>query len=952
MIKILWRSSLVLLSLLIIFIIFLLSSSGLKLSLFLAKAFIPGVFTYKTASGLITGPIQLTDIDYRSLNQEIKIKSLTLNWNVWALLTKNLSLSEVRANQIIIINHENKITKPIPLNLSLFYQKNPFEAYTEKANALAQHYKEFLQNFKLSWGVHIENAHLGPIIYYSPANKCLLELTQLSLRGNLSDKKTNLSIDTIASFPFATTLHATINGNSAHYQFNFSASGKHVDFKINGDGNIHEITLSTTRTLALNGLLQGNFHLDWKQDLAWDTNFTAKNVNFSSLYPKWSQNFQASIQSEGLLAQKNPAFNVRANIKTKNSTINLNVQHKNMWLASWELSLASAKYQTQGTLTGPFENPLTTGSLKIKDFNYKNYSAKQLYLTWKMNLVKNAPANISLSADQFVSGNFSAHQLSLNFAGTLSQHQVTLFADFDTSTTKLILSGSLNGKTWVSKLQRWDWGQFHLPAQDSIQLKITLPDYVSGLPKANDKINASLSATLSNLTFITDLVPDISVPGGKIAGTLHLNGTLENPLITGDLDFSQGKVIIPVWDLTLTNASITSLAIGHDVHYTAHAISGKQPVTIVGDTDFSQPDIPTHLKVTGNDILLINTPEYTIYGSPNVTATIVGTRLDLSGDIIIPNGLIRPHDFRNVTQLPTNEVIFVGTPTVVGQSSWQINTNLNIIAGEHLIVDSFGIHGFLDGSLHILQTPDQTLLANGKIGIRHGFYRAYGHQLKISHGSFMQFTNSPINNPVLSIEATRKVNASSGTQIQSFASEKIVVGMNIHGPVSNPDINLFSSMGNLSQSDILSYILTGATSTNNSLFGAPTNTNARGSFSYTSNILDAVKLGASGVGNTDNLISKIQSGLGFNELGFESDTTLDAIGNPLGNQTNFVIGRYLSKDLYLRYTRGIYGPGLTQENLITLRYLFRRNWAIQLETSDFSNGAVYGGDILYTTERN
>ena len=201
------------------------------------------------------------------------------------------------------------------------------------------------------------------------------------------------------------------------------------------------------------------------------------------------------------------------------------------------------------------------------------------------------------------------------------------------------------------------------------------------------------------------------------------------------------------------------------------------------------------------------------------------------------------------------------------------------------------------------------------------------------------------------MEATRKVTASAGSQIQAFASEKIIVGMNIHGPLNNPDINLFSSSGNLSQSDILSYILTGASSNNGSLFGAQ-NTNARGSLSYTSNILDAVKLGASGVGGTESLLQKIQSGLGFSELGIESDTTMDAIGNPLGNQTNFVIGRHLTKNLYLRYTRGIYGPGLAQENLITLRYLFRHNWAIQLESSEFSNTAVWGADILYTTHTN
>lgn len=951
MIKIFWRLSLALLTLLIIATIFLLSSSGLKFGLLIGKSFLPGELQYKSASGLITGPIQLKGIDYRQGSQEIRIQSLKFNWNLWALLIKRLSLTEVRVHHIEIFEHKSTTTKSIPLDFSLFYKQNPFETYTEKANAIARSYTAFLKNFKWSWDIKIKNAQLGPIVYYSPKNQRVLEIKQLKLRGELSKKRSNFVIDSLVSFPYATQIQAGISGEAKHYLFNFSATGKQVSFKVDGNGNEHQINLSTTKTSVLNGLLKGDLHLDWKNDLTWNTDLDIQGVNFSSFYPKWSQNFAATIESQGNLSQKKPAFNLKTHIKTTQSDINLNIQHSHAWLANWEISLAKGKYQTQGTLTGPFINPITTGMIKIRDFAYQTYSAQALTAQWKMHLGKDSPANISLSADQFSSGKFYAKKISTSFTGTLSQHQIAISADFENSSTQLSISGSLKGKTWSLKLLRWNWGNFHLPKIDSLEFQLTLPDYQNGLPKSTSKIDATLRANLSNLAFINDLVRELDVQNGKIAVNLHITGTLQKPLISGELDFSQGKLRIPIWDLNLTHASITSTTLGQVVKYTAHATAGKNPLTITGETDFSQPGIPTHLKLTGQDILLVDTPEYTIYATPNVSATIVGTRLDLSGDVIIPNALIRPHDFRNITQLPPEEITFIGKPKVVGQSNWQINTNLNIIAGDHVIIDSFGIHGFLDGSLHILQTPNQTLLANGKIGIRQGLYRAYGHQLKISQGSFMQFNNSPINNPALSIAATRTVNASAGSQIQTLASEKIIVGMNIHGPLNNPDINLFSSSGNLSQSDILSYILTGANSSGSSPFGAPNNTNARGNFSYSSNILDAIKLGASGVGGTDSLIDKIQSALGFSELGIENNTTMDAIGNPLGNQTNFVVGRHISKDLYVRYTRGIYGPGLYQANLITLRYLFRQNWAVQLESTEFSNTAVWGADILYTKDR-
>lgn len=950
MIKILLRSTLVVLALLILFLIFLLSSSGLRFGLWLGKAFLPGELHYQSASGLITGPIELKGIDYRDKNLEVRIDELKFNWNLWALLIKKLSLQELKASRIVIIHHSPDTRKIPPLDFKDFYEKNPFRAYTQKIYTTAQAYKNFLQHFHFTWSLSIDNAKLGPVIYYSN-NQRVFELSALRIQGRLSKKKINFSIGTAMIFPYSAEFQTQIVGDAGNYKLGFSVRGKNIDFSIAGAGNRHGITLSASKTEFFKGQIQGSFHLDWEKDLTWSTQFSAKNLFLDKADPKQSiEVFEANISSDGKLNREDSEFALLAKIKTKNSNINLDIQHRKAWLARWDISLAKGKYQSQGSLTGAFENPYTAGNLKIQNFTYSNYSAAELTTQWKLSLNKNSPLELEISANQFISPTFSAPKLALRISGTFIQHQIAIMADFDDSDEQILLSGSLQGNSWEAKVLSWEWGDFHLPSSDNIQLQINLPDYRSGFPNLKNRIDLSLQTNLSNLDFISDLFPDIRVTGGKIAGNFHLTGTLQKPILNGEMNFLNGKVLLPQLDLTLNDASIHSNEIGPVIHYTAHAIAGKDPVTIVGETDLTKPGKPSTFKITGNNILLVDTPEYTIYGTPDVTASFVGTQLNLSGTVFIPSGVIRPHDFRNVTQLPANEITFVGTPKVVGASPWQTNMNLKIIAGEHLVVDSFGIHGLLDGTVQLIQPPNQTLLANGKIGIHHGSYRAYGHELKISHGSFMQFTNSPITNPTLSIEATRKINASTGAQIQSFATEAIVVGMDIHGPLKNPDINLFSSSGDLSQSDILAYILTGAT-TNNGLFSAPNNTNSHGSFAYTANLLDAAKLGGAGVGNTAGLIAKIQSGLGFSELGFESDTTFDAIGNPLGNQTNFVVGRHLSRDFYIRYSRGIYGPGLAQENKITLRYLFRQHWAIQLETSELGNGSDTGADILYTTER-
>lgn len=134
----------------------------------------------------------------------------------------------------------------------------------------------------------------------------------------------------------------------------------------------------------------------------------------------------------------------------------------------------------------------------------------------------------------------------------------------------------------------------------------------------------------------------------------------------------------------------------------------------------------------------------------------------------------------------------------------------------------------------------------------------------------------------------------------------------------------------MSQANILSYLL----------LGYSNSSSTAGNTDLLIRALGAIDLKSQGLLGKENIASQIKSGLGLNELGVESETTVDALGNPLDKQSAFVVGKSLSRHFYVRYSFGL----LTPVNVFELRYLFNENWAIQTDSSSLGNGA----DILYT----
>jgi translocation and assembly module TamB len=153
-----------------------------------------------------------------------------------------------------------------------------------------------------------------------------------------------------------------------------------------------------------------------------------------------------------------------------------------------------------------------------------------------------------------------------------------------------------------------------------------------------------------------------------------------------------------------------------------------------------------------------------------------------------------------------------------------------------------------------------------------GRYRAYGQNLIIREGDIL-FTSS-LDRPFLNIEAVRD---------PDLTSDSVVAGLRVEGAAQNPSVSVFSEPV-MEQQQVLSYMLTG-----------------RGMGQSSGDSQDTILTNALlslGLGQSENLISKVG-----NKLGFE-DVNLDTLGQ--GDGTQLSLSGSIAPGVQLRYGVGVF----------------------------------------------
>ena len=408
-----------------------------------------------------------------------------------------------------------------------------------------------------------------------------------------------------------------------------------------------------------------------------------------------------------------------------------------------------------------------------------------------------------------------------------------------------------------------------------------------------------------SLGFIDSYVAQVDRVSGQLDANLALTGTLAALGFNGDLKLTGAEV-----DAYQINLSLRELNFEARLKDTVLQLNGSTRAGADGHAQFDgelawRELLPYgQLHLSGENLRVVNIPEARVQASPDVRMKFAGRRIDIAGTVTLPYArLQRPDQLTNAVRASGDEVIVSVNQAPPGES-FHVFSDLTLVLGERVTIDTLGLIGRLSGSIRTVADDSGFNRGTGELQVEEGKYTAYGRKLDIERGK-LQFKNGPLSDPVIDLRAIKKF-------------PDITAGVNVRGTLRSPRMTFFSDPS-VSQSQIVSLLLAGG-----SLESVQNNTDPaqRGTEARNNMLLQGSAL----------LFQQFGGKVGLDDVSVESG---------LNNDTSLVLGRYLSPRLYVSY-----GISLAEAiNTIKMRYTIGDHWTIKTEA-----GTTRSADLVYTIE--
>ncbi|WP_395946481.1 translocation/assembly module TamB domain-containing protein [Caedibacter taeniospiralis] len=469
------------------------------------------------------------------------------------------------------------------------------------------------------------------------------------------------------------------------------------------------------------------------------------------------------------------------------------------------------------------------------------------------------------------------------------------------------------------------------------QLKLAMksdPFALDDLAKAT--LQGSIDAHSTRLDWVSNFFPQFPtlVKQGVLNGHLAISGKWFDPCANGDISLHNAEVELLPFNISLEN-------INGDIHITnplnakinLNADIQKSPLNLTGFSDLHGDTPLTQIDITGKQLLVLNTPDIEVTVTPALTFSQEQGNSSLSGNIFMDKLIVNLAGMKNSSLQNTiqNDVIYVNNSnqTVDAQKTTPFSMNLHIDMGKHAHISGLGIDTKIQGNLNIISQPNQPMLGVGTLQPIDGVFSAYGKHFTVDPKSKILFNNSAVGNPQLAITTYYSI-PTSVKLTQSNAPESI--GIEITGTANNPKLQLFSNP-NMSQTDILSYILFGQVFTNANSSQASSDALSQAA------LLIAINEGGS------SMINELKDRLSLAEfsLGSLNNNPTNTTNSTTAEQNNTAvfIGKQVTPRLYLSYGVGVF----TGEQQGIATFSLTPKWKLKGEATSFDRG----GDILYQT---
>ena len=445
-----------------------------------------------------------------------------------------------------------------------------------------------------------------------------------------------------------------------------------------------------------------------------------------------------------------------------------------------------------------------------------------------------------------------------------------------------------------------------------VRLGATLPEYgrldgeLQAVLGEQGPLSGRVGFEMEDIAWIQALVPDLTDLAGRVRAELVLAGTLDQPRPQGQLQIEDIAVTVPMTGVGFDRGEVV-ITIDHEQTLTASGrLNGREhgEVRIAGEGSAAMPDWWLALRVDGEALAVMRTPEIDLDVSPALSIRADRHRLNVSGQVELPLVAVRVHTLPEGSVSESPDLVLADATDPVAPA-YAVRTDVTIVLGDRVTLEGMGFSTGLAGQIRVRGDETAPIDAFGEVDLRDGRFSAYGQNLAVDRGR-LSF-NGPLDDPGLDVRASRTVG-------------EFQAGLEIRGTLMHPHSQVFSVPA-LPESDALSLLLTGR------LLSAGT--------SGADATLLVNALAGLGVAQGDEIMRDIGQTVGFDEFGLDT-------GNGLG-ETELTVGKRLNSRLMVRYAVGVFdgvGRFVTE---------YRINRFLDLEI--VSSPVAQGGDLIFRVER-
>lgn len=425
--------------------------------------------------------------------------------------------------------------------------------------------------------------------------------------------------------------------------------------------------------------------------------------------------------------------------------------------------------------------------------------------------------------------------------------------------------------------------------------------------KFND---GKLTAQFSNLAPLETLLPFANDVTGNLRADLSLSGTFSQPQVIGDIILRNGAANLPRLGLDLSGIEVQlSSAQSGDINLVSQVQSGDGRLSIVSDLrGLGTPDWTLTGFVNGNNVKVVSLSQLKATVSPDIKINANRELLELSGSATIPWARTNFKSLPESATAVSPDVVVIDEESTQGdgESRIKIHTNLDILLGNDVQFNGFGLESKLNGKINLLKEAQRQFFTSGFVSVVEGTYKAYGQTLTIERGRLL--FQGPYENPGIEIRASRIIRDDDNT----------TVGLDISGTLQRPKATVFSSES-MSDSQAMMMLLT----------GKPIKDASQADASLLVSAMSGLGSDAGG-----GLTSGITRFFGVDELEIKSDQGFD--------QSELWVGKYLTPRLLVRYVVGIFDQAFG----FGVEYQLTDRLRLEAESSD-----TQSIDVVYKIER-